>query len=130
MFVEIKLIRLLTIVQKDIKEVLNDCIDYVITLKDHITRMLIFFRTFKTRVDTVMMSQITPFTGRAQNIINNHNLMFDLIVSSYFLLVQKFSTQTMLTLLSFCKQMQFKYGPVSSNSKILPKCTRTFTPLI
>ncbi|KAF5869027.1 putative zgc:162509 protein [Botrytis fragariae] len=65
---------------KDIKEVLNDCIDYVITLKDHITRMLIFFRTFKTRVDTVMMSQIEPFTGRVENIINNHKLMFDLIL--------------------------------------------------
>ncbi|KAF7938525.1 uncharacterized protein EAE98_000863 [Botrytis deweyae] len=65
---------------KDIKEVLNDCIDYVITLKDHITRMLIFFRTFKTRVDTVMMSQISPFTGRVEHIIDNHNLMFDLIL--------------------------------------------------
>ncbi|TGO28954.1 hypothetical protein BPAE_0021g00360 [Botrytis paeoniae] len=57
---------------KDIKEILKDCIDYVITLKDHITRMLIFFRTFKTRVDTVMMSQLEPFTGRVENIINNH----------------------------------------------------------
>ncbi|EMR86231.1 hypothetical protein ACHAPC_000156 [Botrytis cinerea] len=65
---------------KDIKEVLKDCIDYVITLKDHITRMLIFFRTFKSRVDTVMMSQVKPFTGRVQNIIDNHNLMFDLIL--------------------------------------------------
>ncbi|KAF7888574.1 uncharacterized protein EAF02_003115 [Botrytis sinoallii] len=65
---------------KDIKEVLNDCIDYVITLKDHITRMLIFFRTFKTRVDTVMMSQISPFTGRVEHIIDNHKLMFDLIL--------------------------------------------------
>ncbi|KAF7961119.1 hypothetical protein EAE96_000786 [Botrytis aclada] len=65
---------------KDIKEVLNDCIDYVITLKDHITRMLIFFRTFKTRVDTVMMSQIEPFTGRITNIIDDHRLMFDLIL--------------------------------------------------
>ncbi|TGO55530.1 hypothetical protein BOTNAR_0243g00100 [Botryotinia narcissicola] len=65
---------------KDIKEVLNDCIDYVITLKDHITRMLIFFRTFKTRVDTVMISQIEPFTGRVENVISNHKLMFDLIL--------------------------------------------------
>ncbi|TGO51082.1 hypothetical protein BCON_0169g00100 [Botryotinia convoluta] len=65
---------------KDIKEVLKDCIDYVITLKDHITRMLIFFRTFKTRVDTVMMSQLEPFTGRVENIINNHKLLFDLIL--------------------------------------------------
>ncbi|ESZ97912.1 hypothetical protein SBOR_1711 [Sclerotinia borealis F-4128] len=65
---------------QDIKEVLKDCIDYVITLKDHITRMLIFFRTFKNRVDTVMTSQLEPFTGRVQKIINNHKLLFDLIL--------------------------------------------------
>ncbi|KAF7902401.1 hypothetical protein EAF00_002304 [Botryotinia globosa] len=46
---------------KDIKEVLN-CIDYVITLKDHITRMLIFF------------------PRRVENVISNQKLMFNLIL--------------------------------------------------
>ncbi|TGO12648.1 hypothetical protein BTUL_0084g00060 [Botrytis tulipae] len=53
---------------KDIKEVLNDCIDYVITLKDHITRMLIFFRTFKTRVDT----QFKDISKMYKDIYNPH----------------------------------------------------------
>ncbi|KAF7910587.1 uncharacterized protein EAF01_002098 [Botrytis porri] len=65
---------------KDIKEILNDCIDYVITLKHHITHIVVFFRTFKPRVYTVLISQIKPFEGKVEKIINNHNLLFDLML--------------------------------------------------